>query len=489
LRPVTKTTRERAEREQLESSNPMSKHSSNPRDVVAERRRNLSRRGFLRGLGVCIALPTFESLSPVRLLANSAGAAAAGTVGKAPVRMAFLTVPNGIIPAAWWPAGKAGKGFELSPTLQPFEKVKNEIQVISGLDDLSATAGADGAGDHARAGGTFLTGVRIRKTAGADILAGTSFDQVVASKMDGQTRFRSLELTCSDLRKSGDCDSGYSCVYPHNLSWRSPTQPMVPDPNPRAVFERLFGEGSASQRVANFHQRQKEQASILDFVLDDARAMDRKLDGSDRAKLEQYLTAVREIEQRIDQAERMSVVTTSAEAPAGIPQGYAERIGVMFDMLLLAFQSDSTRIATMIIAPEGDNRSFPEIGLSEGHHNLSHHDNNPDPIEKVKKIDLFYTQQLAGFLEKMAQMKDVDGTTLLHNSMILYGSGNADGNSHTHTNLPILVAGSAGGRLATGRYLKVQPQPLTNLFLTMGDAMGATGIQRHGDSTGRLAVA
>jgi hypothetical protein len=264
---------------------------------------------------------------------------------------------------------------------------------------------------------------------------------------------------------------------------------MMPDPNPRAVFERLFGEGPAGQRVANLRKRQKEQASILDFVLDDARAMDGKLDGRDRAKLDQYFTSVREIEQRIERAERIPVVTTNAEAPAGIPQDYAEHIGVMFDMLLLAFQTDSTRIATMIIAAEGNNRSFPEIGITEGHHNLSHHGNKVDPIEKVKKIDLFYTQQLARFFEKMDQIKDIDGNTLLHNSMILYGSGNADGNRHTHTNLPILLAGSAGGRLTSGRYLKIESAPLTNLFLTMGDKMGVEGIERHGDSTGRLAGA
>jgi hypothetical protein len=261
----------------------------------------------------------------------------------------------------------------------------------------------------------------------------------------------------------------------------------MPDPNPRQVFERLFGEGPASQRAANFQRRQKEQTSILDFVLTDAKAMDSKLDGRDRAKLDQYLTSVREIEQRIERAERMPVATTTADAPAGIPQSYAEHVRLMLDMLLLAFQTDSTRVATLLIAGEGSNRSFAdEIGITEGHHNLTHHRNQQDMIDKVRRIDLWYAQQLGGFLEKMDQIQDVDGQSLLHNSMIVYGSGNADGNHHTHTNLPILVAGSAGGALQTGRYLKHDPAPLTNLFLSLADRMGVSGIQRHGDSTGRL---
>ena len=461
----------------------MNKNTPKNQDTAAERRMSLSRRRFLRGLGACIALPAFESFSAVRALASPIDAVA-GTAGKtAPVRMAFLMVPNGIIPAGWWPAGDGGKDFELSPTLQPFAKVKKEIQVISGLEDLCANAGMDGGGDHARAGGTFLTGVRIRKTAGADILAGTSFDQVVASKIGGQTRFPSLELTCGDVRKSGGCDSGYSCVYDHNLAWRSPTQPMPPDPNPRKVFERLFGEGPASQRTINLQRRQKEQQSILDFVLTDVKTLEGNMNGRDRAKLEQYLTSVRAIEQRIERAERMPVANPSIDTPPGIPPNFGEHIQMMFDMLLLAFQTDSTRIATMMLAGEGSNRSFADIGITEGHHNLTHHENKPELIAKVKQIDLWYATELGKFLERMEQTKDVDGHSLLHNSMIVYGSGNADGNRHTHTNLPILLAGSAGGRLKTGRYLKNGPAPLTNLFLSMADRMGVQGLQRHGDST------
>jgi hypothetical protein len=238
--------------------------------------------------------------------------------------------------------------------------------------------------------------------------------------------------------------------------------------------------------VGNLKRRQQEQQSILDFILEDAAAVQRKLDGRDRQKMDQYLTSVREIEQRIEKAERMPGANPAVEAPAGIPDNYEEHIALMFDMLMLAFQTDSTRIATMLLAGEGSNRTFTEIGLSEGHHGLTHHRNNQDMIDKVKEIDLWYVKQLSKFLEKMEQTKDIDGESLLNNSMIVYGSGNADGNRHTHNNLPIVLAGSGGGVFKPGRYVKTDAEPLTNLFLSMADGMGAEGIERHGDSTGRL---
>ncbi len=455
------------------------------RHFAAERWASLSRRHFLRGLGACLALPAFESLRPVGFLAAPANAAGAGG-SPAPVRMAFCYVPNGTIPAAWWPEGDGGKDFSLPPSLQPLDKVRHQLQVISGLDDLNADPGLDGAGDHARAGGTFLTGVRIKKTAGSDISAGASIDQVVVQQIGHLTRFPSLELTCDAVRKSGNCDSGYSCAYSYNLAWRSSTQPLAPEPNPRLVFERLFGVGSPAERVENLKRRQAEQHSILDFVLQDANVVQRKLNGRDRQKLDQYLSSVREIEQRIEKAERMPVVNPEVNSPAGIPPTFEEHIALMCDMLLLAFQTDSTRLATMLFAGEGSNRTFSELGFAEGHHNLTHHQGKQEMIDKVKEIDRWYVKQFAKFLEKMEQTKDVDGHSLLHNSMIVYGSGNADGNRHTHSNLPILLAGAGGGGLKPGRYVKVQPTPLTNLFLSMTDRMGVQGLDKHGDSTGRL---
>jgi hypothetical protein len=445
---------------------------------------HLNRRRFLRGLGACIALPAMESLNPFSVLA--APTVGAGRPATAPVRMAFVYVPNGIIPSGWWPEGDGGVNFQLSDTLQPLQSVRDKITLISGLEDLSANPERDGAGDHARAGGTFLTGVRIKKTAGADIHAGASIDQVVAQHIGHLTRFSSLELTCDAVRKAGDCDSGYSCAYSYNIAWRSPEQPLTPEPNPRLVFERLFGNGSRVERVANLKRRQKEQRSILDFVMDDASTIQRELSGRDRQRLDQYLTGVRELEQRIERTERMPIVNPPVDAPPGVPPDFGEHVQLMFDMMLLAFQTDSTRIATLLLASEGSNRPFPEIGIAEGHHNLSHHENQPEIIAKVKKIDFWYATQLAQFLQKMEATKEANGQSLLHNSMIVYGSGNADGNRHTHINLPILLAGAGGGTLQTGRYLKPEPAPLSNLLLSMADRMGATGIERHGDSTGRL---
>jgi len=454
------------------------------RTKLAQRHVAFSRRAFFRTAGACIALPAFESLLALPAMAATGG----GKV--APTRMAYVYVPNGTIPGAWWPSDAMaadGASFALSPTLAPLANVQKHVQVISGLTDLSAEAGNDGAGDHARAGGTFLTAVRVKKTAGSDIKAGVSIDQVVAGQIGHLTRFSSLELTCDAVRKAGDCDSGYACAYVYNLSWRSPNQPLSPEHNPRFVFERLFGAGSQHDRVANLKRRQQEQHSILDYVMEDARRLDRDLDGRDRMKLDQYLTSVREIEQRIETSERLPVRNPAVDSPVGVPDDYKEHIALMFDMLLLAFQTDSTRVATLMLAREGSNRSFNEIGIAEGHHNLTHHKNDPEIIAKVQQIDHWYMQRFATFLEKMEATQDVDGQSLLAHSMILYGSGNADGNHHTHENLPILLAGAGGGAMKTGRYVQAKQQPLANLFLSMADAMGGAELSAHGDSTGRFA--
>ena len=443
--------------------------------LLAQRHASFSRRHFFRGLGACIALPAFSSL-------------AHGASRSAPTRMAVVYVPNGIIPSAFWPAGEAAGAFALSPTLAPLANVQRQLQIISGLNDLSAEAGPDGAGDHARASGTFLTGVRIKKTAGSDIHAGVSIDQVVANQIGHLTRFSSLELTCDAVRKSGDCDSGYACAYEYNLAWRSHNQPLSPEHNPRFVFERLFGSGSPRERVGNLKRRQAEQKSILDFVLDDARSVNAKLDGRDKQKLDQYLTSVREIETRIENSTRLKVKNPEIDAPAGIPDSYEEHVALMFDMLALAFQTDSTRVATLLVSREGSNRSFADIGIASGHHDLTHHKNSPEIIEKVKLIDRWYMTRYARFLEKLQNTEDVDGKSLLDHSMILYGSGNADGNRHTHEDLPIVLAGGGGGALKAGRFVKAGSVPITNLFLTMADAMGTRGVQSHGDSTARLAV-
>lgn len=460
-----------------------------PRDaerIATERRASFSRRRFLQGLGACLALPAFESLGAGRVLAAQESVLPlAATASGAPLRMAFLYIPNGVIQPTWWPGGE-GADFQLARTMQPLEALKSKFQVLGGMDHVHATAGPDGPGDHARANGTFLTGVRVKKTAGADIHAGVSIDQVVAGEVGHLTRFPSLELSCDAVRKSGNCDSGYSCAYQFNLAWKSPSTPLAPEPNPRLVFERLFGAGSPGERRENLLARKAQQRSILDFVLDDARSLGTQLGNRDKRKLDEYLDGVREIEARIERAERFGETPDPAQAtPGGIPSNYGEHVQLMFGMLHLAFQTDSTRVATLLLAHDGSNRSFPDINVPEGHHNLSHHQNKQEVMDKISDIDRWYVAKLAEFLQKLDETPDVDGRSLLDNSMIVYGGGNADGNRHTHSNLPVILAGGGGGTLTPGRFAQLGSQPMSNLFLSLADRMGVPELPRFGDSTGR----
>lgn len=452
----------------------------------SRRRAGLNRRRFLHGLGAAIALPAFQSLRPaVALAAEDAAAKLAVTASGAPLRAAFVFFPNGAIPAAWWPENE-GADFQLSRTLEPLASSREYVQVLGGLDHKNAEAGPDGAGDHARGGGTFLTGVRLKKSA-TDIRAGISIDQAIAGEVGELTRFPSLELSCDAARNSGACDSGYACAYQFNLSWSSPTRPMTPEANPRLAFERLFGAGAPGERWANMQKRQQEQRSVLDFVREDARAMQKRLGRRDVEKLDQYLTGIREIERRIERAERFGEVKDpNISTPAGIPAEYADHVQLMYDLVLLSFQSDSTRVATLLLAHDGSNRPFNDIGIFEGHHDLTHHQNRAEWIQKVSEIDLWYARQFAKFLEKLKAIQDVDGKSLLDNSMIVYGGGNADANRHTHTNLPIILAGGGGGTLRGGRFVKHGSVPVSNLFLSLADRMGLANLESFGDSTGRL---
>ncbi|MEM9157893.1 MAG: DUF1552 domain-containing protein [Verrucomicrobiota bacterium] len=445
----------------------------------------LNRRHFLKGIGACFALPAFHSLAPNTLLAAKGVPAAATTATGAPLRSAFVFFPNGAIPDYWKPEGGI-KNFAFKQTLQPLEPLRDSLQVMEGLDQLNAEAGKDGGGDHARGNSVFLTSVRIKKSA-TDIRAGISIDQAIAREVGYQTRFPSLELGCVTNRRTGACDTGYSCAYQNNLAWKSPTNPMTPESNPRTVFERLFGEGQHGERAANAQLRMMNRRSILDFVMDDAKSMQKRLDTHDREKLDQYLSGIREVEQRIQNMEKFGAPTDPNQpTPDGVPLTHSEHIDIMYDMMVLAFQTDSTRVATFMTAHDGDNRAHDEIGIPEGHHELSHHQNRGDRIEKVAKIDRWYVERFARFLNQLDSVEDIDGNSMLHNSMIVFGSGNADGNKHTHDNLPIILAGHGGGQLNPGRYVQNGSTPLANLYLSMADRMGVQDLPRFGDSTARL---
>lgn len=405
-----------------------------------------------------------------------------------PLRTAFLYKPNGVNVNKWKLEG-TGADYKFNETHQPYAHLKDDIHIISHLEHANGSAGKDGAGDHARANATFLTGTRPRKTAGADIKLGVSVDQLIARAASDLTRFSSLELSCDGVRKSGVCDSGYSCAYQFNLSWRSDTTPMTPESNPRHVFERLFGSGSKEEREKGFQLRNAQQRSILDFVMEDAKVLNKQLGRNDQLKLDEYMTGVREIERRIEKAEKFGLPDSpDMEMPSGIPSSYQEHVRLMLDLLVLAFETDSTRVASFLLAHDGSNRSFREIGVPDGHHTISHHRNDPENLAKLAKIDLFYSQQFAYFIEQLKSRKDADGKSLLHNSQVVWGSGLADPDRHRHNELPVIVAGNGGGTIRTGLHTDLgEDTPMSNLFL---DMLHRTGVreERFGDSTGRLSV-
>ncbi len=438
--------------------------------------KHLPRRTFLRGLGASVALPMLDAMTPAF--------AAGSRLSKAACRMAFCYVPNGVVMNHFTPQA-TGSGFDCPSILEPLAAFRDRILVLSGLTQNGGRALGDGPGDHARAAASFLTGVHPKKTAGADIHNGISADQVAAQAIGGRTRFASLEIGCEDGRLVGNCDSGYSCAYSNSVSWRSDTTPNPPEINPRAVFERLFGSGDSAD-PATRARRARYNKSILDFVKEDTERLRGGLGPTDRRKLEEYLSSVREIETRIEAAERHArQYNPPFEKPAGIPVDFQEHARLMFDLLLVALQTDQTRIATLMLGREGSVRSYREIGISDAHHPLTHHRGNADMIEKVRRINRYHMEQFAYFLDRMQAAPDGDGTLLDH-SMILYGSGLADGNRHTHNDLPVVLAGGGNGRLKPGRHIRYAGEtPMTNLFLSMLDRLEIRP-ESIGDSNGRL---
>jgi hypothetical protein len=404
---------------------------------------------------------------------------------KPAVRLGFLYVPNGIISAGWMPKGE-GAGFEFNTTTKALEPFRENTLMLSGLAQMQGRSYGDGAGDHARAGASWLTGVHPKKTEGADLRAGISADQVAARAFGKDTQFASLELGVEAPSLAGGCDSGYSCAYTNTISWRSPTSPNPIEVNPRALFERLFGEGDSSDVKSRLAQMQ-EDSSILDFVKGGVDRLETKLGPGDRRKLTEYLDAIRDIERRIQKAEEQSasMQMPAMDRPASAPEEFAAHAQLMMDLMVIAYQSDLTRVITMMLAREGSNRSYREIGVDDGHHNCTHHQNDPEKIAKTAKINTHHVEQLAYLVNRMKNTADGDGTLLDH-SMLLYGSSLSDGNKHTHVDLPVALVGGGGGAVKGGRHIRYpENTPLNNLLLSMLDKSGVR-TEKLGDSTGEI---
>lgn len=439
--------------------------------------KKLDRRTVLQGVGTAMALPMLEAMFPQQ-------SAFAMTPEKAPTRAAFIFVPNGVVVPRWRPQGDSNGPLQLTPSLQPLAKHKDQINVFTGLTQNHARANGDGAGDHARNASAFLTGAQPRKTSGADIKVGQSIDQAAAGKVGHLTRLPSIELGVVRGRNAGSCDSGYSCAYSSNISWKTENTPSQKEINPKLAFERLFGKKGTAE---NDKLRNRTRSSILDLVADDARKLKKKLGQTDRRKIDEYFNSVREVEQNIKRASEKLIEVPDYEVPDGIPGEFPAHAKLMFDIMTLAFQTDCTRIATFMMGNAGSNRSYPDVNVKDGHHQISHHRKDPKKLEKLARIDKFLVQQFSYFLDRLASVQEGSGN-LLTNSMVLYGSAIADGNRHHHHDLPILVAGQGGGSIKTGRHLAFKKEtPLNNLFLSLTDRLGAK-LDHIGDSTGRLDI-
>jgi hypothetical protein len=438
--------------------------------------RLISRRTVLRGVGVTMSLPWLEAMGPIGAWAEDADP---HTV--APNRMAFLYVPNGKHMPNWTPQ-QVGSKFELPPTLAPLAAVKHQLLVLSGLTADKARPYGDGGGGHARAMGAFLTGTHPYKTDGTDIRNGVSVDQAAAARIGDQTRLASLEIGTEHGAMAGNCDSGYSCVYTSTMSWRSATQPLPKEVNPKIIFERLFGAAGDESKK----KRDARRRSILDYVREDSKGLTNRISRNDARKLDEYLSAVRDIELRMERADKLPpVAIPDYPAPTHIPANYEEHIRLMCDLVVLAFQADVTRVITFVLANEASNKPYSFIDVAEGHHDLSHHGGDTAKHDKLSKINLFHTSQLAYLLERMEAVREGDGTLLDH-SMIAYGSGIHDGNAHNHDDLPILLAGGGCGTLSPGRHIQFAKEtPLNNLWLSMLNRMEIS-VEKLGDSTGAL---
>jgi hypothetical protein len=441
-------------------------------------KKHLSRRTFLKGLGATMALPTLDAMTPA--------AVASSKLPAAPTRMAFVYLPNGVIMNDWTPESTT-EIPTLSRTLNTLEAHRDDINILSGLAQLNGRALGDGGGDHARAAATFLTGVHPKKTEGADVHLGISVDQVAAKLLGHKTRIPSLELTLESPRLAGGCDLGYSCAYSNSISWRTEFAPNPPERNPAQVFEHLFGGFDPKATLEERAQQRRYRKSVLDLVRDDTQKLINQLGKKDQQKLDEFLYAVRKLEQRVESSQNLEHLSLfDIVAPAEErPSDFVDHARLMFDLQVLAFRTDQTRISTMMIGREGSTRHHKEIGVSGEHHELSHHLGDEEKIEQVTKINVHHMNQFAYFLDQLKSIEE-DGSNLLDRSMILCGSGLSDGNQHAHWDLPLVLAGKGNGTIKTGRHLRYKRQlPMNNLFLSMLDRMGVP-TETLGDSTGRL---
>ena len=435
-------------------------------------KRQVSRRALLRGAGAVIGLPFLDAMRP----------ALAAPGGKQARRIGVVYVPNGIIMRDWQ-VKKIGTGFDFPRILKPLERFREDIVVVSGLSNHAANK-AKGGG-HAKASGSFLSGALPKYTAGADVHAGTTFDQIAAQRFGPETRVPSLQLGCEDSRMIGNCDTGSSCAYTNTISWKNPDTPMAVEVNPRSVFERLFGTVDPSLDAETRARRALYKKSILDLTRENTQRLVSSLGSTDRRKMDEYLTSIREVEVRITKAENDPEIPLG-EKPSGIPFSYREYVKLMFDLQTIAFQSDLTRVSTMMLGREGSVRVYPEIGVPDPHHPLTHHRNNEDFIEKVTKINEHHVELFSYFVERLKATQDGDGTLLDH-STILYGGAISDGNQHSNHNLPLVIAGRAGG-LRGGRHVEAEAKtPAANLFVDILNRSGVE-VESFGDSTGRLAI-
>ena len=432
----------------------------------------LSRRTLLRGTGVAIGLPLLDAMIPA-MTAQALTPAAPSQLR----RLGYVYIPMGFNPAPWIPQGDTLD--TLPPTLQSLESIKKQVTVITGMDLQNAYPGS-----HATSNSAFLSAVQAKRTESSDYFLGTTVDQIAARQIGQQTQLPSLELSMDLLSMVGQCDNGYACVYQNNLSWSSPTTPLPSEAHPRVVFETLFGEGgSPVERRAALEQR----ASLLDSVTTEMQRLKLKLGASDRNKVDAYMDSIREVERRIQLAEA-SVSDNplpDLDRPSGVPASYADHAKLMFDLQLLAFQGDITRVVTFQLARETSNRTYPEIGVPEPHHPITHHGKNPEKLAKVAKINQFHVSLFAEFLQKLQDTPEAGGSLLDH-TLYLYGSGMGDSDAHDHTNLPILVAGGAAGKMRGGRHIKYDtPVPLANLHLTLLNKVGVP-LETFADSNGKV---